>query len=65
MNENNLFKVSFKNKIYTLNKEKLACILAVLEANDKKFKKNGEILKAMKKYKLIDEMFLKNLNNLF
>ena len=54
-------KISHKNVIYTIRKDKLLCILSKLSS---KIIEESEIIDLMKKYELFDEYFLKTINKL-
>ena len=56
-----MIKISFNNKIYMIDKDKLKFVLTKLnngKVND------SEILELMNKYHLYDEYFLENINKL-
>ena len=54
-------RVELRNKTFTLDKEKLGIVLEIIEG--KEIKEN-KFRKLIKKYHLLDEIFLKNLNNI-
>ena len=53
-----MIKISFNNKIYKIDKDKLLYVLSKLESKDVK---EDEIEKLLNKYKLYDEYFLENI----
>ncbi|MBQ9149760.1 hypothetical protein IJX73_02400 [bacterium] len=56
-----MIKIRYKRKDYLVNKEKLLAIISIL--NCKKIKET-QVSKFMKKFRLYDENFLKNINRL-
>lgn len=59
------FTIIHKRKKYTLNKKKLELVTRALKGQNEKnfkFKNNGHILKTLKQMRLIDEIFLRSLN---
>jgi hypothetical protein len=64
----NIIKIEhrFENKIesYDIEIEKILFVLSKLENKEIKFESFEQIKKLMKKYKLFDEYFLKNINKL-
>jgi hypothetical protein len=70
---NEYIKIKHKGKEYSINTHKTALVLSKLEklsvSPEKKmelddFKTEDDIRKFLKKYKLYDEVFLENVNNL-
>ena len=57
-------KISFKNKDYEVETDKLVHILEKLENTTIK-RTEDEIMKLFEKYSLYDEVFLKEVNNLW
>ncbi len=60
-----LMEINIKNKIYKLEKEKLLYVLSQLSNIPINEIKDEEIELLMNKYKLFDELFLENINNLW
>ncbi|MBR3604642.1 MAG: hypothetical protein IKL52_01275 [Candidatus Gastranaerophilales bacterium] len=64
----NIIKIEHqsRNKIesYDIEIEKILFVLSKLENKEIKFESFEQIKKLMKKYKLFDEYFLKNINKL-
>jgi len=54
-------KITYNNKTYNINKEKLMFVLKKLKSNDIKEEEIGELLE---KYSLLDEYFLENINKI-
>lgn len=56
-----MIKISYKNKLYKIQKDKLLYVLSRLKSENVK---ESEIEELMEKYKLYDEYFLENINKL-
>ena len=62
MGESN-FVVEFKDKKYSIDKEKLQEVISRFENKELILKDYKEIKKYLNKYKLYDEIFLKRMGN--
>jgi len=56
--------VKYLNKEYKINKIKLIQLLNILDKNQKEYKHNSDLYKAIRYYNMLDEVFLKNINRL-
>ena len=61
---NNFLVIKHRNTDYHINIKKLSKILRLLTKQNLNNLKHDAILKLMNEYKLLDEWFLKNINNI-
>ena len=57
-------KISYQKQIYKLTPQKVFHILSILENKKCEHLSNEKVIKLLKKYKLLNDIFLNNINNI-
>ena len=60
----NSVKISFKGKDYEIDIERISYVISKIEDCEMKLSTKEEIIPYLKKHKLFDEYFLKNINKI-